>query len=27
MAVGRSYGVFHAIDVDKEKVHWSVDGR
>jgi len=27
MAVGRSYGVFHALDVDKEKVHWSVDGR
>ena len=27
MAVGRTYGVFHATDVDKEKVHWSVDGR
>ena len=26
-AVGSSYGIFHAIDVDKEKVHWSVDGR
>jgi len=27
MAVGASYGVFHAIDADKVKVHWSIDGK
>jgi len=27
IAVGMSYGVFHAVEVEKEKVHWSVDGR
>jgi len=27
MALGASYGVFHAIDADKVKVHWSVDGK
>jgi hypothetical protein len=27
IAVGKTYGVIHFLSVDKDKVHWSTDGR